>query len=41
VGCVAQLRGETPPDESISIRELVEAARIMTLGVIDLMETGA
>jgi hypothetical protein len=28
---VAQLRGLVPPDESISIQELVASARIMTL----------
>jgi acetylornithine deacetylase/succinyl-diaminopimelate desuccinylase-like protein len=32
----AQLRGEAPPDESISIQELADAARIMTLGVNEL-----
>jgi acetylornithine deacetylase len=32
----AQLRGEVPPDESISIQELVHAARIMTLAVVTL-----
>lgn len=33
---VAQLRGETPPDEWISVRELVDAARVMTLAAVDV-----
>jgi acetylornithine deacetylase/succinyl-diaminopimelate desuccinylase-like protein len=33
---VPQLRGEVPPDESISVRELVEAAQIMMLAAVDL-----
>ncbi|HEY3247518.1 MAG TPA: M20 family metallopeptidase [bacterium] len=33
---VAPLRGEAPPDEWISVAELVDAARTMTLAAVDL-----
>lgn len=35
---VAQLRGEMPPDESISVQELTDAARVMALAAIDLCQ---